>query len=184
MWCVLIYGACASSHGIIRSRLKCVFGKYISSSLLLLLILDLDTPVVNVSPTSPIEGVTVKFTCNVNTTDTINGYGWYYNGTQISGARSKEYLVTNANRSYSGYYSCNVTSQNFNKGSQGIMLTYICKCTFLYMILHRIKTHNELPRTKYMFVFIWIGSIYHNVIFLNRRFSIEIMKNFLIHLFW
>ena len=134
-WCVLIYGACASSHDIIRSRLKCVFVKYISWSLLLLLILDLDTPVVDVSPTSPREGVTVRFTCNVNTTETINGYGWYYNGTQISDARSKEYSITNGNRSNSGYYSCNVTSQNFNKSSQGITLIYICKCTFLYLII-------------------------------------------------
>ena len=84
---------------------------YISLSLLLLLILDLDTPVVNVSSTSPTEGETVNFTCNVNTNDIIKGYGWYYNGTQISGERSKEYSLTNGNRSNSGNYSCNVSTQ-------------------------------------------------------------------------
>ena len=94
----------------------------------------MDTPVVDVSPTSPIEGETVRFTCNVNTNDIINGYGWYYNGSQISGATIKEYSLTNGNRSNSGYYSCNVTTQKYNKSSQGIMLTYICKCTFLFVI--------------------------------------------------
>ena len=139
MWFVLKYGACASSHNIIGSRLKCVFIKHISSSLFLLLILDLDTPVVDVSSTSPIEGETVNFTCNVNTNDIINGYGWYYNGTQISGARSKENSIINGNRSNSGYYSCKVASQNFNKSSQEIILTYICKCTFLFVIINFIN---------------------------------------------
>ena len=124
-----------SAHGIIRSRLKFVFVKYISSSLFLLLILDMDTPVVKVSPASPTEGLTVRFTCNVNTTETINAYEWYYNGTQISGARSKEYSISKGNRSNSGNYYCNVITQNFNKMSQGIMLIYICKYTFLYMII-------------------------------------------------
>ena len=82
---------------------------------------------VDVSPTSPTEGETVKFTCNVNTTDTIDGYGWYYNGTQISGETSEEYSLTNGNRSNSGYYSCNVTSQNYNKRSQEISVVYLCK---------------------------------------------------------
>ena len=119
---------------IIRSRLKCVFVKYISSSLFLLLILDLDTPVIDVSSTSPIEGETVNFTCNVNTTDAINGYGWYYNGTQISGETSKEYSLSNGNRSNSGYYYCNVTSQNFTKSSQEISVVYLCKYTFYLYI--------------------------------------------------
>ena len=119
---------------IIRSRLKCVFGKYISSSLLLLLILVLDTPVVDVSSTSPTEGGYSHFTCNVNTTDTINGYGWYYNGTQISGETSGEYSLTNGNRSNSGYYSCDVTSQNYNKRSQEISVVYLCKYTFYVFV--------------------------------------------------
>ena len=135
MWCVLKYGTCASSCNFIGSRLKCAVIIYISLSLLLLLILDLDTPVVNVSSTSPTEGETVNFTCNVNTNDIIKGYGWYYNGTQISGERSKEYSLTNGNRSNSGNYSCNVSTQNINKSSQEIMLIYICKCTFIYMII-------------------------------------------------
>ena len=122
------------SYNIIGSRLKCAFITYISPSLLLLLILDLDTPVVDVSSTSPIEGETVNFTCNVNTNDIINGYGWYYNGTQISGARSKEYSLTNGNRSNSGYYSCNVTSQNFIKSSQKISVVYLCKYTFYVFV--------------------------------------------------
>ena len=70
---------------------------------------------VNLSSTSPTEGETVRFTCNVNTTEAINGYGWYYNGTQISGARNKEYSLTNGNRSNSGYYSCNVTTQKLQQ---------------------------------------------------------------------
>ena len=121
-------------HDIIRSRLKCVFVKYISSSLLLLLILDLDTPVVNVSSTSPTEGETVRFTCNVNTNDIIKGYGWYYNGIQISGETSKEYSLTNGNRFNSGNYYCNVTTQNFNKRSQEISVVYLCKYTFYVFV--------------------------------------------------
>ena len=135
IWFVLKYRACTGTHNIIGSRGKCVFMKHIPSSLLLLLILDLDKPVVNVSSSSPTEGETVRFTCNVKTNDIIYGYGWNYNGIQISGARSKEYSIINGNRSNSGYYSCNVTTQNFNKTSQEIILTYICKCTFLFVII-------------------------------------------------
>ena len=139
---------------IIRSRLKCVFVKYISSSLLLLLILDLDTPVVDVSSTSPIEGKTVNFTCNVNTNDIINGYGWYYNGTQISGETSKEYSLTNGNRSNSGYYSCNVASQNYNKRSQEIVVEYLCKYTFVFVKVLGIAVAGILEFLELFLIFL------------------------------
>ena len=88
---------------------------------------------VNVSPQSVTEGQNLTFTCNVNAND-INGYAWYYYNSQISSEISKVYSLTNGNRSNSGNYSCNVTSQNYNKRSQEIVVEYLCKYTFYVFV--------------------------------------------------
>ena len=90
----------------------------------------MDIPVVNVSPQPVTEGETLAFTCNVNTNENPSTYAWYYNGTKISGASSKEYSLTNGSRTNSGKYYCMVISDNFNKSSQEIPVVYFCKYTF------------------------------------------------------
>ena len=122
---------------------------------MLLLILDLDRPVVDVSSTSPTEGETVNFTCNVNTNDVINGYAWYYYNSQISDATSKVYPLTNGNRSNSGNYSCNVASQNYNKSSREISVEYLCKYTFyLYIKVLRIAVAGILEFRELFLIFL------------------------------
>ena len=101
---------------------------------MLSLILDMDIPVVNVSPQSVTEGEALTFTCNVNTNVDPSTYAWYYNGTKISGASNKIYSLTNGSRTNSGNYSCNVTSQNFTKSSQEIVVVYLCKYTFYVFV--------------------------------------------------
>ena len=98
---------------------------------MLLLLLDLDKPVLNVKPTKPKEGENVIFTCNVNKTDEIKSYEWYYDAKKISNETNKTYSLTNGNRINSGDYFCNVTSENFNRISDKISVTYLCKYTFL-----------------------------------------------------
>ena len=98
---------------------------------MLLLLLDLDKPVLTVSTTKPKEGENVIFTCNVNNTDEIKSYEWYHNGNKISDETNKIYSLTNGDRTNSGNYFCNVTSQNFQNSSEKISVTYLCKYTIL-----------------------------------------------------
>ena len=100
---------------------------------MLLLLLDLDKPVLNVSPAKPKDGENVVFTCNVNNTDEITSYEWYYNGNNISDETNRNYSLTNGDRTNSGYYFCNVTSKNFERSSEKITVTYLCKYTFLLL---------------------------------------------------
>ena len=94
----------------------------------------MDIPVVNVSPQSVTEGQGVTFTCNVNTNENPSTYAWYYNGRKISGESNKIYSLTNGSRTNSGYYSCNVTTQNCNKRSQEIVVKYLCEYTFYVFV--------------------------------------------------
>lgn len=94
-----------------------------------MLILDLDTPVIDISPASPKEGENVTFTCDVNNTDAISGYEWYHDGTKVSNGTSKQYVLTNGKRSNSGNYYCNVTSQYFQRRSATRSVTFLCKYT-------------------------------------------------------
>ena len=121
---------------------------------MLLLILDLDRPVLDVSSTSPTEGETVTFTCNVNTNDVINGYAWYYYNSQISDAASKVYPLTNGNRSNSGNYSCNVASQNYNKRSREISVEYLCKSFYVYINVLGIAVAGILEFLELFLIFL------------------------------
>jgi hypothetical protein len=96
-----------------------------------LLIIDLDTPVIVVSNVSPKEGENVTFTCDVNNTDVINGYEWYHDGTKVSNGTSNQYVLTNGDRSNTGNYYCNVTSQSFQRQSATKSVIFLCKYTCL-----------------------------------------------------
>ena len=121
---------------------------------MLSLILDMDIPVVDVSPQSVTEGQDLTFTCNVNTNVNPSIYAWYYNGTQISGESNKIYSLTNGSRTNSGKYSCNVEFQSFNKRSQEIVVEYLCKYTFVFVKILGIAVAGILEFLELFLIFL------------------------------
>ena len=94
----------------------------------MLLYLDLDVPVLDVSNSSPVEGRdNVTFTCNAVTTDTIITYTWYHDKGVIPKESGKTYNLTRGNRTNSGDYACEVTTANLKKNSTKEAVTFLCK---------------------------------------------------------
>ena len=94
-----------------------------------LLLLDLDYPILSISNIMPIEGVDiVTFTCTVNTTYGISNYTWYRNDVEISGQRAQIYQIIKGNRSDAGNYSCNATTTSgLTKRSVATSVIFLCK---------------------------------------------------------
>ena len=93
-------------------------------------LIDLDTPTIGVSTLTPLEGTTLNFTCNIETTDTVLHYTWNHNNISLINQTSDILQLYNGNRNNSGYYTCGVTTTNLLQNtSDPVMVTYLCKYT-------------------------------------------------------
>ena len=93
----------------------------------LLILSDLDKPVVGVSPASPKEGDDITLTCQGTSNGGTMTYTWYHNDAVITGAARKTYVVLNGTKSNNGNYHCAINTTAFTKVSEKMMITLTCE---------------------------------------------------------
>ena len=82
----------------------------------------------NATSLTTIEGKMLNLTCNVETSDVISNYTWYFNNQQLTISSQQMLQLHNVNRTDSGNYSCKVTTKtNLQNTGQRITITVLCK---------------------------------------------------------
>ena len=110
-------------------------------------LLDVDVPMVKVPSTTPKEGETVNFTCDVVTSDSILNYTWFRDNVQLTGQNARMFRLEDGNRSNSANYSCKVTTvEMLEATSAHLTITYLCKCNYVFDYILYYWHHQTMSR--------------------------------------
>ena len=109
-------------------------------------------PNLSTTSTSPVEGTNATLSCAAVTSagEDLDGYNWYKNNVQISGATAATYVLPNKNRADDGKYSCAVTTKDLGPSQRSNNITIAFKCELVFHLLRRNVAGN-LGNSNYFF---------------------------------